>query len=239
VSVCGAARSWLAVSLLGALAVLPGLAGCAHDWRPLDAEALRRTRPATLLLVTIPSEGLLIEGGELYGILGMLKRAHDGAAVSRDDDVVEPTAPLADSLAASVARAYGLDRVVVDASDGSVQVPRIPRAGADLILEVRATRFGFGPVSRSRWAVHYTVEVKLTDTRTSDVRAQGVCRGDDPLVLRAERATDYARREALTAGEPTYDEMLADQAGRLKTDLARAATRCQRSFETTLLFTGG
>jgi hypothetical protein len=213
-----------------AFIILAGLVACAHDRGRLEGSELRRRNPKTLLLYLEPNEqfdahrasGLAFMILPVSTFLGTLA---DGERFARERTIEDPAARVGEALAGALSRSYGLDRVTVtqDSPAGAVvPVQRHPRVGADLILDVRTTRWGIA-FARSqrlgRYAAHLEMEALLTDTRDGKVLARGTCVGDDP------RTSDGRR----------YDELTANDAAVVKHDLAWAADRCDRIFRTKVL----
>jgi hypothetical protein len=171
------------------------------------------------------------------GLVGVAAQAVAGAKILSDHRLIDPSTRLANEIAENIAQQYALQLTAVTEkgkeSDHFTRGRTIPnrpteppRPMTDLLLEVRTSDWAMRniPGYWNRYKVHYTVEVKLTDTRDQRLLAAGECVGDDPEAGKA------------TAG-PTDDEMLANNAAVLKREINRAADRCIALYGSRLFYT--
>src|SRR5262249_40419206 len=89
-------------------------------------------------------------------------------------------------------------------------------SGVDLLLDVRTLSWGFAylPTTWNRYRVRYSARLRLFDMKTARVLAEGGCR----------RSSDE------TPDAPSYEELLANGAQRLKAELRSAAELCLGEF---------
>lgn len=210
-------------ALATAFIILAGLVACAHDRSRLEATELRRRNPRTLLLYLEPNEQFDAHQASVLALMlspagAVLGTLAEGERFARERAIEDPSFRIGEGLADALSRSYGLDRVTAtqDSPAGAaVPVKRHPRAGADLILDVRTTTWGIG-FARSqrlgRYAAHLQMEAILTDIRDGKVLARGTCVGDDPRTFDGHR----------------YDDLVANDAALVKHELAWAGDRCGR-----------
>jgi hypothetical protein len=94
-------------------------------------------------------------------------------------------------------------------------------SGADLLLDVQTVNWGFAyfPTDWNNYRVIYSAKARLIDTKTRKVLAEGFC-------SRVPEKTDDA---------PSHEELLANQAARLKQELEAAADHCISEFRAKVL----
>ena len=226
--------AWLASALAAT--------GCASKpLPPLDQDRLRATQPHTLVIADtrsppITSEGPAHEGPDIrymFGLMGGLmvaagdqtanrKRARWMKGCASEDPVEEIRETLADELAGALSlEVVDSDRRTKANEPGEV-VSDYP--GADLILDVRTSRWGIhrAPGRSAQGATHFSVgydgSVRLIDARKRAVIAEGTCsihysNGDDP---------------------PTMNELLADDCALLDKGLMLSAQTCVKRHRATL-----
>jgi hypothetical protein len=211
------------------LPIVAGLAGCAD--RPLppgraallpfkgariaimerDTPAFAANRTASLLLGSAPPPAVA---------------AAAGSALIRDNHVEDPAHRIRETLLGHLRQKLGLVPVAgpgkAEGDRGDPhQGDRAP-AGADLLLDVQTTRWDYRFLPRNwlHYKVTYAAIVRIIDVRRSKVLMAFTCERQSPL----ERA-------------PTHDELLANQAARLKQELASSAERCATALRP-LLYPG-
>jgi hypothetical protein len=162
-------------------------------------------------------------GGALFGVIG--GAVAGGAMVSAGNDIVQQNtiqdpaehigAALGGALAAKFAARANAPRMQLS-TDEVAEVAK-NASGTDLVLDVRTINWGFVyfPTSWSKYRVMYSARTRLIDAKKGQVLAEAGCAA--PVAENADAA-------------PTYDEMLADGAARLKKELAQAADHCAGEF---------
>lgn len=91
--------------------------------------------------------------------------------------------------------------------------------GVDLVLEIRTDQWGFAPVRLGHYGVTYRGTLRLIDTRTRTLVAEGNC-----VSLPVD-----------SPDAPSYDELLANNAMLLKADLTSLEQFCTDDYRTRIL----
>jgi hypothetical protein len=224
--------------------------GCAtRHLQPLDQAALRASRPRTLAVAAdrspaMTAEGPAKEGIQAYMVTPWLLGPAAGligtaAALGRDEKanhrrarwmkgcgLGDPVEEIRDTLAEDLAERLSLELLESDrrtkAKDPGDVIKDYP--GADLILDIRTTRWGIHRIRTSnsdgkvRFAVGYDGSIRLIDARTRAVVADADCsvqfsNGDDP---------------------PTITELLEDDCALLDKGLALSAETCVKRHRAAL-----
>lgn len=141
-----------------------------------------------------------------------------GNEIIRKNDVQDPAIGIRDTLLADFAARQGL-KVVPANGDSLVpamatDVKRIIKAnpGADLLLDVQTVNWSFAyfPTDWNSYRVIYSVKVRLIDAKVGKTIAEGFCQ----------------RFPEKTADAPSRDQLLADNAARLKETLNVHGGQC-------------
>ena len=162
-------------------------------------------------------------GGALFGAIG--GAVAGSAMVSAGNEIVaqnnleDPAQHIGVALTGALGARFGAKlnapRTQIS-TDDAAEVAK-SAAGSDLVLDVRTINWGFVyfPTSWSKYRVMYTARTRLIDAKKGQVVAEAGCAA--PVADNADAA-------------PTYEEMLADGAARLKKELAHAAEFCAGEF---------
>jgi hypothetical protein len=201
------------------------LAGCAstlptasEDDESLSGEVTAR-RPDTLRADMLRSRTLAVRTGSTpsfyadtpgrrtFGILGVIAMMREGNRLVEDYGLEDPAAQLSEELLTALANRNDMRTSSRDA--------------ADLLLDVKTINWDFRPYRNNpdNLFVVYSARISLIDQRNGTVLASGKCR---------------SRRD--TVGDSaTLEQLLADGAKLLQTELREAAHECaQRMKDDTL-----
>lgn len=171
-----------------------------------------------------PSFAAMTAGKAMLGIVGATAMIVKGNNIIEENHVDDPAGYIADALAAELATAHGMTIVpvegVIATSGHAADLSKLYR-GADVVLDVQTVNWSFVyyVTDLNNYQVIYTAKLRLIDTRNRRVLAEGFC---PPLRPKAEDA-------------PGYDELLANQAARLKQELRVRADRCIADFRDRVL----
>jgi hypothetical protein len=209
--------SLLATCLLaGCASALPtaseddeSLSGREVTARRLDTLPAEMLRERTLAVRTgsTPSFYADTPGRRTFGILGVIAMMREGNRLVEDYGLEDPAAQLSEDLLTTLANRN-------DMRTGS-------RDAADIVLDVKTINWDFRPYRNNpdNLFVVYSARVSLVDRRNGTVLASGKCRS------RRDRFGDSA----------TLEQLLADGAKLLQTELREAAHECaQRVKDDTL-----
>jgi hypothetical protein len=205
--------------LIGLLLAAAALAGCAHGGTTVaedrqddsDSRVERLNARSELLwersigakTASTPSFYADTPGRRTFGILGVMAMAVEGNRLVRAYGIEDPATTLSEELLASLA----LQNRMRTSS----------RRDADVLLEVKTINWDFRPYRNDPddLFVVYSARVNLVDRRDGQVLASGKCRAG------RERSGDSA----------TLEQLLADNAARLRQELREAAHECAQSIK--------
>lgn len=159
-----------------------------------------------------PAFAAITAGKAAFGLIGATAMLVKGNSIVQGNNIEDPAEYIASELAGDLASAHAM--AVVPAE-----------SGADFLLDVRTVNWSFTyfPTDWNSYRVIYSAKLKLIDTRSRKVLAEGFC-------ARIPEQTDSA---------PGYDELLADQAARLKQELTAGADHCIAELRAKVLRTSG
>jgi hypothetical protein len=202
-------------SLMVAACVAAALAGCRNvPEKPLAADAADSLAGREIRLSSgktpefaARTAGKTILGG-LFGALGGAiagsSMAKAGNEIIERNKVPDPAGQIGAELGTALAARFKA---------------KAPAAGAaDLVLDVQTLQWGFTylPGEPDKYRVQYQAKARLLDAKNGSVLAESHC------------AAPRAPHEAAVA--PTYRDLVANDAARLKSELAQAADFCAGQF---------
>ena len=146
-------------------------------------------------------------GRRTYGILGVIGMMREGNRLVAAYGLEDPAGALSEDLVASLAVRNGMRTTTQDA--------------ADLLLDIKTINWDFRPYRNNADSlfVVYVARISLIDRSSGAVLAQGKCRS------RRDREGDSA----------TIEQLLADGAKRLQTELREAAHECAQRVKSETL----
>jgi len=147
-----------------------------------------------------------------------------GSEIVAQNNVEDPAARIGEALIAQARSKYGLKVIPEPVPLDSEEILGLSKAnpGVDLLLDVRTVHWVLAsfPTDWSKCRVIYTAKLRLIDLKHGRVLAEATC-GSDPEE---------------TPASPSYDELLANGADRLKKELRDAADRCVSELRSKTLF---
>jgi hypothetical protein len=200
------------------------LAGCATPppTRQIDKAGLSSVRNQTVAVTVrkTPDFSILAPGNAMFGLLGGLSALDAGNKTVAANGVADPAAAIGLELAGALRDTQGshpiAGSVPVDSRDPARVAAQVKGKARFVIdVETRAWHMTYFPTDWTHYQVFYLAAASLIDADTGAVLAESGCK------LAPET----------NAGAPTYDEMLAGGAARLKTTLAAAAATCAAQFK--------
>ena len=203
------------------------LAGCASlNKQPISKETsvdLRGQRVAQAKGKT-PDFGAITAGSVAFGLLGSMSMNSEGNKLVVEHDISDPADSVAQTLLSALASALAIEAVGATAPvavDDPVQISAAAD-GSRFVLYVRTMDWGFGylPLDWTRYTVYYKAKAQLIDATRKSIIAEGFCYKTAP-----EKSSDA----------PTYDELFANQAIRLKSHLSAAANECAKTLQSEML----
>jgi hypothetical protein len=192
---------------------------------PLDQHAISTIKGKELIVIKRPTPDFKamtrknMLAGPLIPIFGdLVKRAlikSLGDSIVQEHDIQDSAYEIAEEIARLMASHYGIKYVGVTSSvigEDDVSLISAEYKSFPLVLDLKTLNWGllyFTP-SSDRYRVFYLARLRLIDTSSKNVIAEGLCRS----VLE------------LTDDAPSYEELLESGAGRLKTEIDKAIRFC-------------
>lgn len=171
-------------------------------------------REISLVKRVPPDFGAMTAGKAMFGALGGAAMISAGNEIVKTNGIVDPSGYIARELQTAINTKYGSRAAVTVIESWQTDVSQIcaNNPGADLILDVRTINwmFSYFPTTWGKYRVSYSVSARLIDNRTKTVIAEGF----------SHLVPDE------TPDAPTHEELLANQAARLKAELKKAADFC-------------
>lgn len=211
-----------------AIAVLTAtLTGCANvaPTPPvgLTSEALSGMRGRTVAAPNMPTPSFtaLTPEKAAFAVLGAAAAISEGNRLIKSSGIGDPANVIGQTLLDSMGQSLGTIAVPSsgEAADDSLNALAKTSPSADLVLAVRtvAWSLGYFPVDWAHYTVRYGVQARLVDTKSKKVIAQSFCRTPP--------------RPESSAGAPTYEMLVGNNAAGLKRTLAEVTDRCISQFK--------
>ncbi len=170
----------------------------------------------------LPGFGAMTAGKAMFGAIGGMAMISAGNQIVAENNVEDPAIYIAQSLAGDLV-GFGLtvsDENVAVSANSTSKVVKTP-FNADYLLDIQTVNWSFGyfPTDWDNYRVIYSAKLRLINGKTKRVEAEGFC----------SRVPDQDENS------PSYDELLANNAERLKQELKVAADYCIGEFKTNVL----
>lgn len=209
--------------LAGALA----LSGCVSTKNvKADMAQLRSAAPATVVVSARkrPDFAAMTAGKAAFGMVGAFAMISAGNTIVEENDVEDPAGYIAAELSNRLSASLGMRSVdnggkLAETAKPAELAKLYP--GADLLLDVQTVNWSFAyfPTDWNSYRVIYSAKLRLIDTRTGKLQAEGFC----------------ARVPEYSDNAPSRDALLADRAAGLKQELKVAADHCIGEFQAKVL----
>lgn len=208
------------------VACLVLLCGCVTVQEiPMDAATSERVKGRALAVSKrdMPDFAAFTAAAPVFGLIGALASVGVGNEIVRSNGIEDPADHIAMTLGADLVAKYGVRVSANPMPVGTDDLAQFSKAtpDADLLLDVRTFLWAFNyfPTTWNRYRVLYTARLRLIDIKAGRVLAEGKC----------------TRIPEETPAAPSYDELLANGATRLKVELRIAADYCVNEFRPRLL----
>ena len=192
---------------------------------PLDQHASSTINGKQLIVIKRPTPDFKavtrknMLAGPLIPIFGeLVKHAlikSAGDSIVQEHNIQDSAPEIAEEIARLMESNYGIKYVGITSSvisEDDVSLISAEYKSFPLVLVLKTLNWGllyFNPLS-DRYRLFYLARLRLIDTSSTSVIAEGLCRSVPEL-------TDDA---------PSYEEMLENSAGRLKTEIDKAIRFC-------------
>jgi len=207
-----------------------GMVGCGHNPIILNNANAIKNKEVAIAKHDKPNFTAFTPGrvaGGQFGILGALigekVSGKTGNEIIAEFNIEDPAPYIAEKLSAELAANYGTTVSSKPMAVTGNDVAEILKsaASADLVLDIvtHDWRFAYFATSWSKYRIVYLAGLRLIDTRSGEILATGTC----------------SRDSNETPTSPTQDELLANNAERLKKELREAADFCVSEFKSKAL----
>ena len=168
----------------------------------------------------VPDFAASTAGKASFGVFGAAAMISEGNKIIEENKVEDPANYISEQLISALSDKYQLVHIDTNASElKSEDVINISRAfkDADYVLDVRTVNWSFiyFPTDWDNYRVIYSSKLRLIDTKKSMTIAEGFC----------------SRVPEQDENSPSYDELLGNNAERLKTELRVSADHCIDHFK--------
>lgn len=203
------------------------ISGCASVNRvpiPVATSAELKGQTVALTQRPLPDFAATTPGRAVFGLVGAALMVSDGNSIIAKNKVADPADAIASSLVMALEETRGaksiVQRVAVKGS-GASDISAAANGAARFVIDVQTINWSFiyFPTDWTHYKVMYLAKARLIDTSTSTAVAEGVC----------------GRSPQASAGAPTYDELLANEASFLKKELALAVEECAKALKADML----
>ena len=193
------------------------LAACVSTAQvPIQADAAGKLGGRTLVQSRYekPSFSATRPSRAMFGMIGAFAAISEGDELIATNKVEDPALAIGNELAKRIGKTYRTQITKTDTQadgDGVDDLAKTYGPG-NLLLDIRTINWSFVyfPTDWEHYRVIYSAKLRLIDTQTKEVLAEGFC-------SRVPENSDTA---------PTYDELIAQNAARLKKELQISAQHC-------------
>jgi len=215
---------------LGLLCVLVASGGCVST-RTTQIAADRATawRGKTVALTARPRAAFMAmtAGKAAFALIGAIAMEEAGKTIVTANGIEDPAPGLAQALLKSAEERYGVaPAAIAPVSVDTTDVVKLAQAGkgADLLFDAQSmgSSFRYLPTDWSHYVVDSLFKVRIIDVASASLIAEGFCR----------RTTQDEKVH------PTRDELLADEAARLKQILKSQLDSCATELKEKVLGIG-
>jgi hypothetical protein len=163
-----------------------------------------------------PDFGAITAGKMMFGAIGGIAAISAGNKIVAENNIEDPAGSMAAGLSREIANRYGasvVDLKNVATKGADIRKMAAAHAAADLLLDVQTVNWSFSyfPTDWNSYRVVYSVKLRLIDTKSAKLLAEGFC-------FRSKDKSEDA---------PSYDELMADGAARLKKEINQSADSCR------------
>jgi hypothetical protein len=202
------------------------MAGCVSVQQiPMSAASLEAIKGKELALTERerPDFAAMTPARGAFGMIGAAVTISEGNKLIKENRVEDPAVYIGRSLAADLQGRHNTKLSPKGAPIASDEVTDLVNnaPGTDLVLDVRTINWSFVyfPTVWGKYRVIYSARMRLVDAKSGSVLAEGGC----------HRVPEH------TPEAPSYDELVANSAQRLKQELKTAADFCISEFKSKTL----
>jgi cell division septum initiation protein DivIVA len=183
-----------------------------------------RNRTVTVPKRGVPDFAAFTADKAAFGLIGAAMMISEGNKIIRENQVEDPANYISEQLVSTLSDRYQLVHIETSTSElESEDVKNISRVlkDADYVLDVRTInwQFAYFPSDWDNYRVIYSSKLRLIDTKKSIAIAEGFCSS-------VPEQDEHA---------PSYDELLSNNAERLRGELKISADYCIDYFKKNIL----
>lgn len=204
-----------------------GIIGCAsNNSIPItpDVANTLRNREITTATRSKPSFSARTTGKAFFGLVGAVLAGVAGNEVVAKYNIDDPAVYIGNKLSTALSTQYGtkISSNTIAVTDNDVQTLSRKNAGVDLFLDIKTVIWGVNHCmpDMNKYFVTYKAELRLIDIKGGKVLAEGVCNN-----------VEYQFPPAAKPTSPTYEELLDNDAARLKAEIGEVADSCVLEFK--------
>jgi hypothetical protein len=210
-------KKWLPLIL--APLVLTGCVSTAT--KAIDAQSASAIRNQSVVHTVrkMPDFGEMTPTKAVFGVLGAAAMISEGNKTVAINKIADPADAIAEALLQAMQAGRGMQVVAspvrIDSEDPA-QIAEAAKGKARYVLDVRTLvwQMMYFPTDWTHYQVLYTAKARLIDVESRNVVAEAFCK----------------RQPDSNTGAPTFDDMLALNAARLKAENANNAKACADTF---------
>ncbi|CAG9001124.1 MAG: hypothetical protein CENE_03141 [Candidatus Celerinatantimonas neptuna] len=213
------------IQLIIAILTVITLSGCANlRQQPITPQKLTqiKNRQVSITEGSKPNFLAMSPLDAMFGIWGGVYAMHKGNEIIHNNKIADPALDIASQLNMDMAQKLGTKPVksVITTPDENVK-DIAKRSHSDYVINITTTGWGINyfPFSWDTYRVIYDAHLKLIDTKTAKVIAEGNCK-------------QFPKTKK---GQPNYNQMVANHAQKIKQALKKEANACIKLFESHIL----
>lgn len=204
------------------IAVAMLLTGCVSTTKKtIDAQALSAVRNQSVAHTArdMPDFGEMTPAKATFGLIGAALMISEGNKTVATNQIADPAVAIAGALLNAMQSSQGVQLVAaplrIDSEDPA-RIAELAKGKSRYVLDVRTLMWQmmYFPTDWTHYQVLYTAKARLIDVENKNVVAEAFCK----------------QAPESNAGAPTFDELLALNAARLKATNAAHAQACAESL---------
>ena len=208
-----------AIMIVLSLAILSGCVSTKNIPIAQDAIPAEPTHRVIISERDKPDFAAQTAGKASIALIGAFAMISSGNAIVAANNIEDPAHYIAEELLKTLSTRYKIeilnDDIPVIEGESPEAIAELYKA-ADYVMDVRTINWSFGyfPTDWDNYRVIYSTKMRIIKTATNEVIAEGFC----------------ARIPDQDENSPSYDDLLANEAERLKAELIIAADYCIDHF---------
>lgn len=210
-------KNWIVPIAAGML-----LSGCVSTaTKTIDAQAMSAVRQQSVARTArdMPDFGEMTPAKATFGLVGAAFMISEGNKTVAANKIADPAVAIADALMGAMQSAHGAQLIDVPVridSEDPARIAGLAKGKARYVLDVRTLMWQmmYFPTDWTHYQVLYTAKARLIDVDAGNVVAEAFCK----------------QQPESNANAPTFDDMLALNAARLKAVNAANAQACAKSL---------